>query len=227
MEGNVITVSPDQRIRRQNKVRWGIFVCLSVMVGIYPLFYLLEAFRLHGFLSTKPIDLRQSTWYMFLFYTHIAFGGLSLLIGWSQFSVRFRKHYLETHRFIGKVYVVSVLLSSLAGLVIALFATGGTISIVGFAGLAICWLFSNIKAYTFIRKGRIQEHQEWMIRNYALTFAAVTLRIWLPIAQGILSINFVDAYRVIAWMCWVPNLLVAELIIKRKGLKTDAQLRTA
>jgi hypothetical protein len=51
-----------------------------------------------------------------------------------------------------------------------------------------------------------------MIRSYALTFAAVTLRIWLPLGQ-VLHFDFVEAYRVIAWLCWVPNLLAAEWIL--------------
>jgi len=218
MSENLINGNLNQNVKRPNKVAWVTFVSLAIVIGIYPLFYLLEGFRTHGFLSTKAIALRQSTWYMIVFYTHVAFGGLSLLIGWSQFSIRFRGQYLQIHRSIGKIYVLSVLLSSLAGFGIALFATGGLVSIFGFEALAICWLFSNIKAYTSIRKGRIQEHQDWMIRNYALTFAAVTLRIWLPLSQAVLQMDFADAYRIIAWMCWVPNLIVAELIIlKRKA----------
>jgi hypothetical protein len=53
-----------------------------------------------------------------------------------------------------------------------------------------------------------------MIRSFALTFAAVTLRIYLPLAiiqnQGEFPL---DAYRAIAWLAWVPNLIVAELVI--------------
>ena len=206
----------DEKIKRQNKVQWVIFVTLAVIIGIYPLFYLLDAFRTQGFLSTKAIELRQSSWYMLVFYFHIASGGISLLVGWSQFSAVFREKYLQTHRSLGKLYVISVLISSLAGICIAVFATGGLISVVGFEGLAICWLLSNIKAYKAIREGRVQEHQDWMIRNYALTFAAVTLRIWLPISQAVLQMDFVYAYRTIAWICCVPNLIVAELIIANK-----------
>ena len=216
MSEEMVNHSLGEKIFVRNKVGWIIFAGFSIIIGIYPLFYLLEGFRAHGFLSTKPLDLRQHTWYIVVFYIHITFGGISLLIGWSQFSKRFRTQYLQIHRSVGKIYVVSVLFSSVAGVGIALFATGGTISVAGFEGLALCWLISNIKAYTSIRKGRIQEHQNWMIRNYALTFAAVTLRLWLPFSQIALHMEFVDAYRIIAWMCWVPNLIVAELIINRR-----------
>jgi hypothetical protein len=54
-----------------------------------------------------------------------------------------------------------------------------------------------------------------MIRSYALTFAAVTLRIWLPFLIGILGLTFIEAYKIVAWLSWIPNILVAELIISR------------
>ena len=59
---------------------------------------------------------------------------------------------------------------------------------------------------------RSQTHRAWMYRSYALTLAAVTLRIYLPLA-GIAGIGFADSYPAISWMCWVPNLLVVEWFI--------------
>jgi len=108
------------------------------------------------------------------------------------------------------------LLSGTAGLGIALFATGGIIPTLGFGGLAILWLYTTVNAYTNVRQKNINAHQRWMIRSYALCFAAVTLRIYLPIFIGAFGMDFIPAYRIIAWLCWVPNILVAEfLIIKR------------
>jgi hypothetical protein len=53
-----------------------------------------------------------------------------------------------------------------------------------------------------------------MVRNFALTFAAVTLRFYLPgsVAAGI---AFELAYPVIAWLCWLPNIVIAELLFNR------------
>jgi hypothetical protein len=84
-------------------------------------------------------------------------------------------------------------------------------------------LISTSAAYVYIRKGDINNHQVWMIRSYALTFAAVTLRIWLPMAQA-LQIEFIEAYRVIAWLCWVPNLLIAQWIINRLPFSTKLKM---
>ena len=51
-----------------------------------------------------------------------------------------------------------------------------------------------------------------MIRSYAVTLAALTLRLYLPLSQAA-GIEFVAAYQVISWLCWVPNLLFAEWVV--------------
>jgi hypothetical protein len=61
------------------------------------------------------------------------------------------------------------------------------------------------------------------VRNFALTFAAVTLRIYLPLSN-VVGIDFDVAYPVIAWIAWVPNLLVAEWVFNTA--KGNAQRRT-
>ena len=191
---------------------WTVFIFFAVGVGIYPfLYFFLDMSQ--GFLSVKPKDVLDSQLWTVAFYTHITLGGVALLTGWSQFSKQLRNQQLVLHRTLGKVYVVSVLISGVAGFYIALFATGGIVSIAGFSGLAIAWLFTCIQAYLAIRKREITQHQYWMIRCYAVCWAAVTLRIMLPASQ-IAGIEFVTAYRFIAWLCWVPNLLVAELIVR-------------
>jgi len=117
--------------------------------------------------------------------------------------------------------VVVCMLSGCAGLYLAFFATGGWIAGWGFGGLALSWLVATSMAYFSIRNKEIDKHQQWMIRSYALTFAAVTLRIYLPLSQ-VAQIEFIDAYRVIAWICWVPNLLVAEWIIRKQTLSISS-----
>ena len=110
-----------------------------------------------------------------------------------------------------------MVLSSTAGFYIAMFASGGIICVLGFGSLALSWLFTVLMAYTRILKRDIKQHENWMIRNYALTFAAVTLRIYLPLAMQLMHWDFTASYRVISWLCWVPNLIVAEMIINKRS----------
>ncbi len=193
--------------------RWIIFAFLAIGVGLYPIIYLLINARF-GLLSSKPDELLQNQLWNIAFYQHIFLGGVALLSGWSQFNERFRNRNLAIHRALGKIYVIVCLLSGSAGLYLAFYATGGWVAGLGFGGLAVSWLVTTSMAYYSIRNKEIVKHQQWMIRSYALTFAAVTLRVYLPLSQ-IAQIDFIDAYRVIAWVCWVPNLLVAEWMIKR------------
>jgi len=148
-------------------------------------------------------------------YVHVFASVVALVLGPFQFSSRLRVARPGLHRWSGRLYLgVGVLLGGLAGLLMAFHATGGTGSRVGFAGLALAWLFTGFRAYRSIRAGDAALHRRWMIRNFALTFAAVTLRLWLP-ASVALGMPFAVAYPVVAWLCWVPNLLVAELLLNR------------
>ena len=192
---------------------WSLFIFFAIIIGLYPFAYLLFDMR-YGLLGSKPPELLQSKIWFTVFYQHIFFGSIAMLIGWSQFSKRIRNRNLKLHRTLGKVYLVSVILSGLAGFYLALFASGGIVSTLGFGGLAIGWLSTSILAYLSIRKKEIDQHQYWMIRSYALCWAAVTLRIWLPLFQFAFVMEFLTAYRIIAWLCWVPNLLVAEVIVR-------------
>jgi hypothetical protein len=85
---------------------------------------------------------------------------------------------------------------------------------VGFGLLALLWLNATIQAYRSIRASDVTAHRRWMIRSFALTLAAVTLRIELPL-QLAAGIPFHNAYQVVSWLCWVPNLVVAEWIVLR------------
>lgn len=188
----------------------------AVFVGIYPAIYFFVNSRF-GLLSTKSELVLNSTIWNIFFYTHIFSGGIALLIGWIQFNKQLREKRLKWHRNIGKTYVLLCLISSLSALVIAQNATGGLISILGFSFLALFWLYFTFKGYVAIRQREVVKHQNFMLLSYAATFAAVTLRIWLPVLVLIVD-DFFLAYKITAWVCWVPNIIVAWLIIKKKSL---------
>jgi Predicted membrane protein (DUF2306) len=198
--------------------RWGILGVFSVLIALYPFIYLVRNTQF-GLLNTKSADLLADFRWNMMFYTHISLGGLALLVGWTQFVPRWRREYLSLHRRLGKVYLLSVLLSGMAGGYIAFFATGGWIAQSGFMSLALVWLGSTLVAYFAIKKGQVQLHQRWMIYSFAACFAAVTLRIWLPLLVTAHQGSFIPAYRLVAWLCWVPNLVVAYFI-QKNDIKT-------
>ncbi|MDJ1503855.1 DUF2306 domain-containing protein [Xanthocytophaga agilis] len=189
----------------------GLMIFLSVGVAAYAFSYF--TFKEQNLLASKAKELLASIFYRTSFYIHAGFGAIALFIGGWQFIKRFRRRYTALHRNAGKVYVIAVMLSSLAGLIIAFNANGGIVPVIGFISLAILWLITDIQAYQTIRGGDVKGHEQWMIRNYALTFAAVTLRLWIPVLQIFFKLTFLEAYQIVAWLCWIPNLLVAEAII--------------
>jgi uncharacterized membrane protein len=148
-------------------------------------------------------------------YAHVFAAAFALALGPFQFSTRLRTRCLGLHRWLGRLYLgVGVLVGGLAGLWIAFNAFGGAVAQLGFGSLAVLWLYTGFRAYDAIRSRDVAAHRRWMVRNFALTFAAVTLRLWVP-ASFVAGIDFALAYAAIAWLCWVPNLVVAELAFNR------------
>lgn len=149
-------------------------------------------------------------------YAHVFASLVALSLAPFQFSSRLRNARPRVHRVMGRTYLgVGVVVGGLAGLYMSIFAFGGVIAKLGFACLAVGWLYTGLRAYQAIRRGAVPEHRTWMVRNVSLTLAAVTLRIYLP-SSMIAGIPFEVAYPAIAWLCWLPNLIVAELFFSRE-----------
>ncbi len=156
---------------------------------------------------------------------HIVGAMLAILIGPFQFLEGMRKgRLLKAHRWLGRTYLIAVLVGGLAGLYMAVLSYGGMTSHLGFASLAILWLFSGFMAYKHIRNKDLELHREWMTRNYALTFAGVMLRLWVPLFGGF-GMEFLTAYMLIAWLCWVPNLIIAEWMVRRRRRSSTQALQ--
>ena len=145
---------------------------------------------------------------------HLGAGGVAMAVGAFQFGARLRARRPRVHRLLGKVYVIAVAVSGIAALLLAPVSDGGVPAHFGFALLAVLWLATTGMAFVRIRARDFAGHREWMIRSYALCLAAVTLRIYLPVSQ-VTGIPFEEAYPAIAWLCWVPNLIIAEWIVVR------------
>lgn len=189
-------------------IAWSICVFLCAGVALVSYRYLLSVGDVPPAIATNAL---KNPWLM----VHVAGAATALLIGPLQFSYRLRARFRRFHHWIGRVYVVSCLVGGVAGFVLALGASTGPISTIGFGSLAIAWIVTTSLAWRRAMQHRFAEHRVWMIRSFALTFAAVTLRLYLPLA-ALLSLNFDDAYRVISFLSWVPNLIAVELYLRHR-----------
>ncbi|WP_395007222.1 DUF2306 domain-containing protein [Undibacterium sp.] len=194
------------------KILFGLMLSLSLGVAAYATI-VYAAFPLGSLVHPEMKTNFEN--HRLAIYLHIFASSLALLIGPFQFSKRLRVSRPQLHRLLGKIYLgLGVLLGGLAGLFMAAFAYGGLTSNLGFGILAVLWLFTGARAYLAIRQGDIVSHQQWMIRNFSLTLAAVALRIYLPMSM-VLGLPFELCYPIISWLCWVPNLIIAEWIFNR------------
>ncbi|WP_168074206.1 DUF2306 domain-containing protein [Caulobacter sp. SSI4214] len=188
---------------------WMVMTLLSLVVALtayrYPLNVGPLAPNVVANLFTRPfLDL------------HVAGAATALLIAPFQVLPGLRARRPGLHRVMGRIYVAGCLAGGMGGLVLAFGSTAGPIATAGFGLLALAWLATTVQAWRMALARRVAEHRAWMIRSMALTLAAVTLRLYLPFA-ALGPIPFFDAYRAIAFLCWVPNLLLAEVWLKRRG----------
>ena len=190
------------------RIGWGVVTVLSVLIGAYAVAVVASNFALvAGEVAANsfptPLGLR----------VHIVASGLALLIGPFQFLRALRNRAPRVHRWMGGTYVLACLIGGLAGGSIALFSSAGLVAGLGFFGLAIAWLLCTVRAYLAVRAHDYVTHQRWMTRSFALTFAAVMLRVYIPLAL-VTGIGYEASYPAIAWLCWVPNLVVAQFLVR-------------
>jgi uncharacterized membrane protein len=155
-------------------------------------------------------------------YLHIGLAPIALALMPFQFSANLRQRRPALHRWLGRGYALAILISGVAGLLLALGTEAGPIAGWGFGILAVLWLGVTARAVFLARAGRIAQHRRWMIRSAALTFAAVTLRLYLPVLA--LIFGFETGYPLVAWLCWVPNLMLVEWWLARRPIRDAAPI---
>lgn len=156
-----------------------------------------------------------SMWhYKYAFFIHAYTAVLALPAGFTQFFLFIRSKYPWLHSITGYIYVISILLfAAPSGFVIGIYANGGLSSQIAFLLLAILWFWFTLKAILAIKNKNIVSHKQWMIRSFALTLSAITLRAWKYIIVATFHPRPMDVYQIVAWLGWVLNLVVAEILI--------------
>ena len=170
------------------------------------------------FLLSKQKVYHVDSWRI-SFYVHVFTSILILVAGFTQFSKTILKNYTKIHRITGWVYFVVVLLiSGPAAFVMSLKANGGLPARASFTTLAILWYACTLMALIRVRQHNYPSHAAWMIRSYALTLSAITLRVYAYLFDALhINVHPRDVYITIAWLSWVPNLIVAEIINRMRA----------
>lgn len=140
------------------------------------------------------------------------------LLGAFQFLPRLRRS--GWHRRAGRILVPAGLLAAASGLWMTLFYPhqpgGGDLATVLRLIFGTFMIIAIVLGFLAIRRRNIVAHRAWMIRGYAIGLGAGT-----QVFTGALSMLLVDAtdeqrLTFVLGVGWVINLVVAELIIRRR-----------
>jgi uncharacterized membrane protein len=154
---------------------------------------------------------------------HIGCGVAALVLGLFQFLPRLRTERPRIHRRIGATYLVAVAIGAATGFPLSFLMIEHVSpemrpalwpTVAGFASLAVAWGIVSAVALLHARQHRWSNHRDWMIRSYALTFAAVTVRLVAPVLL-LLTSDPVVVVTGSVWS-WPFNLAVAEMLIRRR-----------
>jgi hypothetical protein len=202
------------------------FLKILLIIGFGYFFWLMLKITLEyiplntniSFLMIKQTEVVERTEYLYFFYTHVYTSIFVLLTG---FLAIIRKDFglKNFHRTAGKIYIFLILfLAAPSGIYMGIFANGGFLSKFSFVILGCLWWFSTFKAYQLVRQKKFKEHKQWMWRSFAFTVSAITLRMWKVFIVYLFHPNPMDVYQIIAWLGWIPNILLIEFLIRKKHL---------
>ncbi|MGR3810096.1 DUF2306 domain-containing protein [Jiulongibacter sp. NS-SX5] len=157
---------------------------------------------------------------------HFAAGGLILVLGSIQFIQKLRENWPLIHRWVGRVYVFACILAALGGLIFILQkgTLGGLIMDIGFAGYGILMFWFGLETYRYARKGNFEKHRAWAIRLYAMAIASWLYRMDYGFWHAATDLaghgdNFSGPFDYFMdFFFYLPNLIVAEMVIRRKSL---------
>jgi len=177
----------------------------------------------YGFLRLKKIAI-DTGWYLPAYYSHVLFAGIILLIGFFQIHPTWGLRWKKLHRLFGKVYIGGILFfAAPGGLIMSFFINRGPWVLTSFLSQSAAWFICTLLAYLRIRQGDVPLHRQWVLRSFSLCLAAITLRVYVFLSSWSFDLTAPTAYALIAWLSWVPNLLICEWYLTNKkafGLKT-------
>ena len=148
---------------------------------------------------------------------HLSGGITAILIGPFQFSKAFRNHYLKTHRTMGKIYIIAIIIGALCAFYMS-FTVARQVNIawcISLFVMALVWLTSVLMAYRMIRLKRIPQHREWMIRSYVITLGFVLFRLLeeSSLARSLMT-TFEERGPTCIWLSWTVTLFFTEVILQ-------------
>lgn len=199
------------------RILLGSIIAFFVLIGMVTVFMAISSTQyFHARMILKILDdfSFKAILHFGGLYLHIMASFLAIIIGMIQFIPAVYHKYPRLHKSLGKFYVVLILFfAAPMGFVTAILHTKVLQSQFGFGVLSIFWFLATLVAFKHIIDKKLLLHIEWMIRSFAITTAAMTLRLENILLIKLLSINLDTSNSITSWMSWTINILFAEVFI--------------
>ena len=192
------------------RIGWWILLSICALYGGFA-FYMagIEVVSLLGMFEEAPARAAPP-----VFVLHALSGGVALISAPLQLNQRIRDKHRRMHRVIGRFYVTTVWITSVAAFWVAMFFDVSLPAKIAFGMLAILWFATTSIAFLSIRGRQVAQHREWMIRSFSLCFFFVTFSFWVPGLEGT-ALPEAVAYPLAVFLSWSLNLIAAEVWIRR------------
>ena len=147
---------------------------------------------------------------------HIVGGTIALLSGPIQLWLGIADRRIDLHRKLGIVYIVGVAIGASGAFWLAAHPSFGWVYGAGLGSMATAQVITTILAFVAIKRSVIEQHKEWMIRSYVVTFSFVTYRLFSVLMGPLQLGTYAELNIVLAWGSWALPLLVTEAILQGK-----------
>jgi hypothetical protein len=189
--------------RRVKLAVWAVMALMTLSVLFFSELPLLRegtATRAHLF------DIR------WLLVPHVAGAALALTTGAVQFSSRIRRWNLNFHRITGRIYVAAICVAGPAAIVMS----HGTLFFTATLVQAGAWLVTAIAALLTARNRHIDQHRQWVVRSYAVTFTFILLHVLNPL--GFWTLFSESDYATAIIICTFLAVLVPDVAFNWRQL---------
>jgi hypothetical protein len=219
--------------RLRIKIKYIIQAALIIMLAFFS--YLMLRLSLPYLAMRNDVDFLQTKqnvyhidYWRTSFYVHVFTSIFVLIAGLTQFNTRIQKRYKIVHRLMGYIYVLLVVfITGPASFMMGWHANGGLPARTSFTLLSFLWMVFTLFAWWYATRRKFLQHRAFMIRSYALTLSAITLRVYtFAFAYFNVHARPVEIYITTAWLSWVPNLIIAEMIISYTRKRAAKNLTT-
>ncbi|MDI9309934.1 MAG: DUF2306 domain-containing protein [Limnohabitans sp.] len=201
-------------------ILWGSYFYFSFLLLLITLQYIPYNTDV-AFLRIKQ-DVVIHDYYKIAFFTHVYTSIFLMLLGAFQFIVSVNRKTRVFHKWSGRIYAIIILfLSGPSGLIMAYHANGGWIAKTAFIILSLLWMYFTALSVIYAMRNKLQEHKKFAIRGFALTLSAISLRLFKFLIVFLFDLQSMDAYRIVAWLGWTFNLIIAEYLIYRHHKKAN------